>query len=88
VNGASKFIYINDELGANPAFAEIEIFNDSTLPAAYELLTGTTLNSPLYSINFLNRATIWQYVLNSGSKGNITVNHESAFYEGLQTCSI
>jgi len=74
VNGASKFIYINDELGANPAFAVIEIFNDSTLPAAYKLLTGTTLNSPLYSINFLNRATIWKYVLNSGSKGNITVN--------------
>ena len=74
VNGASQFIYINDELGANPAFAVIEIFNDSTLPAAYQLLNGTTLNSPLYSINFLNRATIWKYVLNSGSKGNITVN--------------
>jgi hypothetical protein len=52
----------------------IEIFNDSNLPAAYKLLTGTTLNSPLYSINFLNRATIWKYILNNGSKGNITVN--------------
>jgi len=74
INNASQFIYINDELGAKPAFAVIEIFNDSTLPVVYKLLTGTTLNSPLYSINFLNRATIWKYMLNSGSKGNITVN--------------
>jgi hypothetical protein len=74
INNVPQFIYINDELGAKPAFAVIEIFNDSTLPAAYKLLTGTTLNSPLYSINFLNRATIWKYMLNNGSKGSITVN--------------
>jgi hypothetical protein len=74
INNVAQFIYINDELGTNPAFAVIEIFNDSNLPAAYKLLTGTTLNSPLYSINFLNRATIWKYILNNGSKGNITVN--------------
>ena len=74
INNVAQFIYINDELGVNPAFAVIEIFNDSNLPAAYKLLTGTTLNSPLYSINFLNRATIWKYILNNGSKGSITVN--------------
>lgn len=72
VNGLSQFIYINDELTLQPAFAIIEIYNDSNLATAYKLLDGTTLKLPVYSIEFLNRATIWKYILNSTSKGIIT----------------
>ncbi len=74
INGTSQWIYINDELITNRAFAVIDIFNDSSVPAGNTLLNGTALQSPLYSINFLNRATIWKYVLKNDSKGNITVN--------------
>ncbi|HWB25748.1 MAG TPA: hypothetical protein VG738_09725 [Chitinophagaceae bacterium] len=75
VNGVDKWIYINDELSAGDVFAVIDIFNDSTLPAASRLLTGTgTLASPAYSINFLNRYTIWKYVLASGSAATIADN--------------
>jgi len=73
INGNEQWIYINDELGAKPVFAVIDIFNDSDLNTAYALLNGSTLKSPLYSIHFLNRATIWKYVLNSTSKGQITI---------------
>jgi hypothetical protein len=73
VNGTEQWIYINDELGAKPVFAVIDIFNDSNLDTAYALLNGSALKSPLYSIHFLNRATIWKYVLNSTSKGQITL---------------
>jgi hypothetical protein len=73
VTGVSQFIYINDELSAKPVFAVIEIFNDASIASAYKLLNGTTLRSPLYTIDFLNRATIWKYVLIPTSKGKITV---------------
>jgi hypothetical protein len=72
VNGVSQLIYINDELTFQPAFAIVEIYNDNSLAAAYKLLNGTTLKSPLYTIDFLNRATIWKYILHSTSKGVIT----------------
>lgn len=73
VNGVIQWIYINNELSTKPVFAVIDIFNDSGLDAAYALLNGTVLQSPLYSIHFLNRATIWKYILNSSSIGEITV---------------
>jgi hypothetical protein len=74
VNGVVQLIYINDELTFQPAFAVVEIYNDGNLAAAYQLLNGTTLKSPLYSIEFLNRATIWKYILHSTSKGVIKVS--------------
>lgn len=82
INNVIQWIYINDELSANPTFAVIEIFNDTNLPAAYTLLNGVVLKSPLYTINFLNRATIWKYVLNAGSKGSITVNPADFAFPG------
>jgi hypothetical protein len=77
VNGSNKQgIYINDELKSTPAFAVLDIFNDDNLAAGYKLLDGVThtLQSPLYSISFLNRATIWKYILTANSKGHILVN--------------
>lgn len=74
VNGNEQWIYINDELAVKPVFAVIDIFNDAGLDAAYALLNGNVLQSPLYSIHFLNRATIWKYVLNRTSKGQITIS--------------
>jgi hypothetical protein len=44
VNGTEQWIYINDELGAKPVFAVIDIFNDSNLDTAYALLNGSALN--------------------------------------------
>ncbi len=79
VNGVSQLIYINDELTLQPAFAIVEIYNDSNLATAYKLLNGTTLISPVYTIEFLNRATIWKYILNSTSKGTITTTSGFGF---------
>ncbi|MFT4156089.1 hypothetical protein [Parafilimonas sp.] len=73
INGDEQFIYINDELSAKPVFGVIEIFNDSSVPAQYQLLNGDVLNSPVYTVNFLNRATIWKYILKDTSKGTISV---------------
>ncbi len=81
INGVEQWIYINDELRSKPVYAVIDIFNDISLAANYALLDSSTLNSPLdgsilksplYSINFLNRATIWKYILKNGSEGVIT----------------
>jgi hypothetical protein len=74
VNGVTQMIYINDELNFKSVFAVIDIYNDTNLATGYKLLNGSSLLSPLYSINFLNRATIWKYILNTNSKGIITVN--------------
>ena len=74
VNGDEKWIYINDELSHGGAFAVIDIFNEGTLPAGYQLLNGTDLTSPQFSVYFLNRATIWKYVLASGASGSVTDN--------------
>jgi hypothetical protein len=79
VNGVAQWIYINNELTMQPAFAIVEIFNDTNLAAAYRLLSGTTLKSPVYTINFLNRATIWKYILKSTSKGIITTTSGFGF---------
>lgn len=73
VNGKQQWIYINDELNGNSAFAVIDIFNEAA-PASCKLLDGSghLVNpSPKYSINFLSRATIWKYILASNKSGNI-----------------
>lgn len=75
VNGADKFIYLNDELNATSAFAVIDIFNEPTLPSSNKLLDNSNnLLSPLYTVYFLNRATIWKYVLASGASGSVNDN--------------
>ena len=65
INGITQWIYLNDELALKKVFAVLEIFNDSSLPAAYQLfLDGSgNLLSPLYSIYFLNRYSIWKFVV-------------------------
>jgi len=73
VNGKQQWIYINDELNGNSAFAVIDIFNEAA-PASCKLLDGSghlLTPSPKYSINFLSRATIWKYILASNKSGNI-----------------
>jgi hypothetical protein len=75
INGADKWIYINDELSRTNAFAVIDIFNEASLPAASQLVDASgNLLSPQYTIFFLNRATIWKYVLASGSSGSVNDN--------------
>lgn len=71
VNGRQQWIYINDELNANQAFGVIDIYNEDA-PSSCNLIDDSDkLLSPLYSIHFLNRATIWKYVLASGATGDI-----------------
>lgn len=73
VNGVDSWIYINDELSGKQVFAVIDIFNDSSIDAAYQFTTGTgEFASPVYTIHFLNRYTIWKYVLASGAAGTVT----------------
>lgn len=73
INDEQTWIYINDELNTNRPFGVIEIFNEAT-PASCNLVDGITgaLLSSNYSINFLNRATVWRYVLPSGKTGSIS----------------
>jgi hypothetical protein len=73
VNGSTpQWIYINDELNTGNTFAVIDIFNDAA-PASCQLVdSGQNLFSPAYTIFFLNRATIWQYILPSGVTGSVT----------------
>jgi hypothetical protein len=75
INGTEGGIYINDELIGTDAFAVIEIFQESSLPAANQLLDGSNnLKSPLYSLYFLNRSTIWKYVYAKGIITGLTDN--------------
>lgn len=73
VNGREQSIYLNDELGRTKAFAVVDIFNDGTLPAAYSLPNGTDpLLPPTYTVYFLNRSTMWKYIIASGASGEIS----------------
>ena len=75
INGTNKWIYLNDELNATSAFAVIDLFNEPTLPASNKLLDNSNnLSSPLYTVYFLNRATIWKYVLASSANGSVNDN--------------
>ena len=73
INGEQTWIYINDELNANRPFGVIEIYNEAT-PVSCNLvnvMTGALL-SPLYTINFLNRATVWKYILPNTKTGSVS----------------
>ena len=73
VNGEKQLIYLNDELGEPKPFAVIEITHEPTLPAANKLLDADLkLLSPVYTVAFLNRFTLWKYLLRSGLNGTIT----------------
>lgn len=75
INGTQQAIYVNDELAGTGTFAVIDIFQEASLPAGYQLLDGSgNLLSPVYSVFFLNRATIWKYTLNSNPISGITDN--------------
>ncbi len=74
---AEQTVYINDELQMAQAFAVIDLYNESTLPDGYKILNGTKLLSPLYSLQFLNRATIWKY---SFTSANATVSDHANVY--------
>lgn len=66
VNGdAEQTVYINDELNTAQTFAVIELYSESNLPDAYRMLDGNVLHSPLYSLSFISRATIWKYAMMS-----------------------
>ncbi|HZY36302.1 MAG TPA: hypothetical protein VFE53_06615 [Mucilaginibacter sp.] len=74
INGAQQWIYVNNEISITKPFAVIDIFNQAA-PASCNLLSGAgTLLSPLYSLYFLNRATLWRYVLPTGETGGISDN--------------
>jgi len=71
VNGQQQWIYINSELTGIKPFAVFDIIN-APAPASCNLINNTgQLLSPLYSIYFLNRATLWKYVLPTGKTGTI-----------------
>lgn len=73
VNGEKQLIYLNDELTGTRPFAVVDIFQEPSLPAANQLLDGDNhLLSPLYTLFFLNRSTLWKYVLQSGEAASIT----------------
>ncbi|WP_419698346.1 hypothetical protein [Mucilaginibacter sp. NFX135] len=88
VNGTQQWIYINDELNDSKTFAVIDIFHD-TAPVSCSLLDGSgALLSPAphYCIYFLNRATIWKYILASKQSGNI--NDTANLYHFANPASI
>jgi len=72
-----NIVYLNNELtGTGNYCGVIELYNDGTLPAGYSYLdnNGNLLSSPkIFSIYFLNRATIWKYILRASSQGTITM---------------
>ncbi|MEO8416251.1 MAG: hypothetical protein ABI472_21500 [Ginsengibacter sp.] len=74
INGTSPVpVYLNDELSNNRVFGVIDIFVESSLPTSYQVLNGNKeLNTPVYSIYFLNRSTIWKYILRRTSIATIT----------------
>ena len=73
VNGEKQLIYLNDELSSTRPFAVVDIFQEDSLSAANQLVDGDGhLLSPLYTLFFLNRSTLWKYVLQSGEAGSIT----------------
>ncbi len=75
VNGTQQAIYVNDELAGTDVFAVIDIFQEASLPAGYQLLDGSgNIASPVYAILFLNRATIWKFTLASNPINGITDN--------------
>jgi hypothetical protein len=62
-------------LNATDICGVINIVNDSTLPSGFNLLTNGKVPVPpaqtLFTINFLNRAAKWKYILLPSSTGTI-----------------
>jgi hypothetical protein len=70
---AAYAVYYSSDFSGSNYSGVIEIFNDPTLPAGYQLFgAGGVFLSPQYVVSFLNRATTWKYILLSGTTGNIT----------------
>jgi len=67
-------IYVNNELRGTADYrGVIEIYTDGAVPAGYEVFgPGNSLNSPVYTVSFLNRSTIWKYVLRSNVLTTLT----------------
>jgi hypothetical protein len=73
-NDLTKFLPAADYaelLRATNVCGVINIVNDGTLLNGYNLLSAGKATSPLYTINFLNRATKWKYILAPASTGTI-----------------
>lgn len=64
-NTVNQFIYLDDGLtNSDGLLGVIDIYSESTLSSDYLLLNSNNfLQSPLYSICFLNRASYWNYNL-------------------------
>ena len=67
-------IYVNPDLtGTSDYRGVIEIYTDPAVPAGYAVFgAANTLLSPSYFVSFLNRSTIWQYVLVSTKTTTLT----------------
>ena len=83
INGTTppKPIYLNNELSNIRIFGVIDLFVESTMPDAYKILNANNeLQSPLYSIYFLNRATIWKYILTSTNSSAIITDSANLYH--------
>lgn len=81
-------IYLNDELNNAQVFGVIDIFIESTLDINYLILNQDTahkneLISPPYSIYFINKATIWKYILTS-TNNSAEITDSSHIYQFSQ----
>lgn len=67
-------VYYCSDFTGNNYCGVIDIFNDSTVPAAYRIFNKTTkkFTSPAFQISFPDRPTIWKYILLNGTTGSIT----------------
>ena len=81
INGAAPTpVYLNNELNNPQVFGVVDLYIESTLANSYKLLdANNVLQSPVYSIYFLNRATIWKYILKR--TGNATITESNNFYK-------
>lgn len=85
INGASALpVYLNNELNNIQFFGLIDIFVENTLNANYKILANdNSLLKPVYSIYFLNRATIWEYILKR-TDNTINITDTSGMYQFAQ----
>lgn len=74
-----QVIYLSDEPARN-CIAVIDVFHESALPSGYEL-TGVNdkVLSPEYVISFLNRATIWTYLLKGSATPGVIVDDDHVY---------
>lgn len=79
-------IYLNNDLRSTADYrGVIEIYTDTAVPAGYPVFgAGNSLLSPQYYVSFLNRSTIWQYVL--VSQKNTTLTDAAGVY--TFTCNV